>query len=95
MQRVMDVIFRRTRIEPAIPECPRHKTPMRLRGKQGRPTRFTAQSEELYTLIYFCPVEGCNETAAIKRVRTQIPVPGEPPERPTFARQHDVRESSL
>ncbi len=87
MQRVLDVIFRRERFDPEIPICPDHKTEMRLRGKQGRPTRFADQSEEEYTLIYFCPVEGCNETASRVRVRTQIPVPGEPPERPLFARR--------
>ena len=95
VQRVLDVIFRRERIEPEIPVCPDHGVEMRLRGKQGRPTRFSDQTEEEYTLIYFCPAETCNETAAIKRVRTQIPVPGEPPERPTFARQGDARESPL
>ncbi len=91
MQRVMDVIFRRTRVEPAIPECPRHHVPMRLRGKQGRPTRFTGQMEELYTLIYFCPVEGCNETGERKQLRTQIPVPGETATRPPYARLNDQR----
>ena len=87
MQRVLDIILRRDRVEPEIPLCPNHTTEMRLRGKQGRPTRFSDQTEEEYTLIYFCPVEGCNETAEVKRVKTQIPVPGEPPERPLFARR--------
>jgi hypothetical protein len=31
-------------------------------------------------------VEQCNETATRVRVRTQIPVPGESPERPAFSR---------
>ncbi len=87
MQRVLDVILRRDRVEPEIPHCPGHKVEMRLRGKQGRPTRFSDQTEEEYTLIYFCPIEGCNETASVKRVKTQIPVPGEPPERPAFSRR--------
>lgn len=87
MHRVLDVILRRDRVQPAIPECPDHRVEMRLRGKQGRPTRFADQSEEEYTLIYFCPVEGCNQTAQVDRVKTQIPVPGEPPERPAFARR--------
>lgn len=87
VQRVLDVILRRERPEPEIPVCPTHDVEMRLRGKQGRPTRFTDQSEEEYTLIYFCPVDECNETATRRRVKTQIPVPGEPPERPVFARQ--------
>ena len=87
VQRVLDVIFRRERDEPEVPLCPDHQTEMRLRGKQGRPTRFSDQTEEEYTLIYFCPVEGCNQTVHRKQVRTQIPVPGESPERPLFARR--------
>ncbi len=87
MQRVLDVILRRDRLEPDIPVCPDHHVEMRLRGKQGRPTRFSSQSEEEYTLIYFCPVEGCNNTAEVARTHTQIPVPGEPPARPTFSRR--------
>ncbi len=89
MQRVLDLVLRRQRLEPAIPECPDHHVEMRLRGKQGRPTRFSDQTEEEYTLIYFCPVEGCNHTAQVKRVHTQIPVAGEAPERPLFARRND------
>ena len=87
MHRVLDVILRRDRVLPAIPHCPDHEVEMRLRGKQGRPARFSDQTEEEYTLIYFCPVEGCNQTAEVKRVKTQIPVPGESPERPSFARR--------
>jgi hypothetical protein len=87
MQRVLDVILRRVRPEPAIPMCPEHKVEMRLRGKQGRPTRFTDQTEETYTLIYFCPVPSCNHTDTRKRVLTQIPAPGESPDRPAFARR--------
>lgn len=86
MQRILDVIMRRERNEPEIPDCPIHGVEMRLRGKQGRPTRFTDQWAEEYTLVYFCPVEECNETAERTRVNAQIPVPGEPPERPLFAR---------
>ena len=87
VQRVLDVILRRDRVEPEVPLCPDHELEMRLRGKQGRPTRFSDQTEEEYTLIYFCPVEGCNHSVARKQVQTQIPVPGEPPERPLFARR--------
>ena len=90
MQRVLDTILRRERPEPEIPLCSDHKTEMRLRGKQGRPTRFTAQTEEEYTLVFFCPIEGCNHTAEVTRVKTQIPVPGEAPERPTFARRGEA-----
>lgn len=86
MPSLLDVIFRRVPEEPDIPLCRDHQVEMRLRGKLGKPTRFADQSEEEYTLIYFCPVEQCNETAERVKVRTQIPVPGEPPERPTFSR---------
>ena len=87
MDRIVDLVLRRRRLEPEIPNCPDHRVEMHLRGKQGRPTRFDYQTEEEYTLIYFCPVEGCNHTAHVKRVKTQIPVPGEPPTRPAFARR--------
>ena len=89
------MVLRRKRIEPEIPLCPDHNVEMRLRGKQGRPTRFTAQTEEQYTLIYFCPVEACNQTEFRTRTRTQIPVPGEAPERPSFSRRNDNRPESL
>lgn len=95
MHKVLDVVLRRNRVEPDIPVCPDHGVEMRLRGKQGRPTRFSAQTEEEYTLIYFCPVEACNGTATRKRVKTQIPVPTEYPERPTFARRDRYSDSSL
>ncbi len=85
--RLLDIVFRRSVPPPAVPSCPDHKVEMRLRGKMGRPARFAETTEEEYTLIYFCPVEGCSNTAQVKRVRTQIPVPGEPPERPAFARR--------
>ena len=95
VQRVLDVVLRRNRVEPDVPLCPDHKVEMRLRGKQGRPTRFSAQTEEEYTLIYFCPVDACNETATRKRTKTQIPVPSEYPERPAFARRGNDTDSSL
>lgn len=87
MQRFLDVILRRTVDDPDIPTCPDHKVDMLLRGKMGRPSRFTGQTEESYTLVYFCPVHNCGETAHVQRSATQIPVPGETPERPGFARQ--------
>jgi hypothetical protein len=89
VQRALDIILRRDRPEPEIPLCPDHKVEMRLRGKQGRPARFSDQTEEEYTLIWFCPVEGCNFTATTKRVKTQIPVPGEPPPRPLYSRREN------
>jgi hypothetical protein len=39
-------------------------------------------------LIYYCPVEGCNQTATVDKVNTQIPVPGESPLRPAYARRN-------
>ena len=87
MPSLLDVIFRRVQAEPEIPVCPSHEVEMRLRGKLGKPTRFADQSEEEYTLIYFCPVPECNHTAETKRVATQIPVPGESPARPAFSRR--------
>jgi hypothetical protein len=87
VQRILDVILRREQEDPLIPECPAHHVEMRLRGKQGRPTRFSQQSEEEYTLIFFCPIEDCDETKIVNRVKTQIPVPGEAPERPAFSRR--------
>jgi len=92
---VLDVVLRRNRVEPVVPVCPDHKVEMRLRGKQGRPTRFSAQTEEEYTLIYFCPVEDCNQTATRKRTKTQIPVPTENPDRPTFGRRGNYQDPSL
>lgn len=77
--------------EKEIPDCPRHKVEMRLRGKLGRPSRFADQTEEEYTLIYFCPEEGCNETATRNRRRTEIPVPGRSPLRPSYSRIKDPR----
>ncbi|MEJ7837566.1 MAG: hypothetical protein WKF81_02060 [Thermomicrobiales bacterium] len=89
MQRVLDIIFGRERDIPDVPVCPDHHIEMHLRGKLGRPTRFAAQTEEEYTLIYYCPAEHCNHTDERQRARTQIPVPNEPPDRPSFARPGD------
>jgi hypothetical protein len=87
VQRVLDLILRRERPEPAVPVCSEHDVEMRLRGKQGRPTRFADQTEEEYTLIYYCPVPECNHTGSVTRTKTQIPAPGEAPGRPEFARR--------
>jgi hypothetical protein len=91
MPSLMDMILRRNAPEPVIPVCPNHDVEMRLRGKLGRPTRFEDQTEGEYTFIYFCPVEGCNETDTRSQRRTQIPVPGASPHRPTFSRVRDPR----
>lgn len=91
MPSLIDVIFRREQDEPEIPVCPDHRRQMRLRGKLGKPTRFFDQSESEYTLIYFCPEDSCNATDTRVKVRTQVPVPGESPNRPTFSgRKNDV-----
>jgi hypothetical protein len=87
VQKALDVILRRNVAVPEVPVCSEHHVDMRLRGKQGRPTRFSAQTEEEYTLIYYCPVDGCNQTDSRTRSETQIPVPGESPERPSYARR--------
>jgi len=87
VQRVLDWVFRRERPEPAIPLCPDHHVQMQMRGFVGRPARFSDQTEETYTVIYYCPVPGCDETATVTMAQTQIPVPGAAPRRPDFARQ--------
>ncbi len=89
MEKVLDIVFRRNRPVPLIPVCPNHNVEMRLRGRLGTPTRFSNQSQEDYTLIYFCPTPECNETAERLVSRTQIPIPGESPARPAFGRGGD------
>ena len=81
--------LRREEDEPEIPECPDHKIQMQLRGMLGRPARFSRQTEGEYTYIYFCPYEGCDQTAARQIAKSQAPVPGEAPERPFYARAGD------
>jgi hypothetical protein len=87
VQKVLDVIMRKSRPTPEIPVCPDHKLEMRLRGKLGRPARFADQTGEEYTLIYFCPAEACNQTATREWSKSQIPVAGESPNRPAFSRR--------
>lgn len=89
MPNLLDIIFRRNLDEPDIPICPDHRIEMWLRGKMGRPSRFSDQTEEEYTLIYYCPEEGCNHTAERPQFRREIPVAGEPPARPAFARLNE------
>ena len=89
VEKVFDIVFRRNRPVPRIPVCPDHKVEMRVRGRMGRPSRFSKQTQEDYTFIYFCPVPECNQTAERQVARTQIPVPGEEPARPEFARGGD------
>ena len=89
MPSLLDVILRRNADEKTPPECPDHKVEMRLRGKMGRPSRFDNMTEEDYTVIYFCPADGCNQTAERQVTRRQIPVPGVPPKRPGYARHNE------
>lgn len=89
MPNLLDIIFRRTAADPEIPVCSDHHVDMWLRGKFGRPSRFADQAEEEYTLIYYCPEDGCNHTAERSQIRRQISVSGEPPERPSFARLNE------
>jgi hypothetical protein len=87
VQRVLDWVFKRERVRPDVPLCPEHNVPMLMRGVMGAPTRFSYQTEETYTVIYFCPVPGCAEVAEVEMAMTQIPVPGAAPRRPYFARR--------
>lgn len=87
VQRVLDWVFKRERVKPDVPVCPGHHVPMQMRGVIGSPTRFSYQTEETYTVVYFCPIPGCDETATEQLSMTQIPVPGAAPRRPTYARQ--------
>jgi hypothetical protein len=87
VQRILDWVFQRQPEAPDVPLCPSHKVPMQMRGVIGWPARFDYQSEETYTVIYFCPVTGCDETAETGMAMTQIPVPGAAPRRPAYARR--------
>jgi hypothetical protein len=60
---------------------------MQVRGYLGQPARFSYQTQETYTVIYYCPVPGCNNTAEDEIAMTQIPVPGAAPKRPVYARR--------
>ena len=85
--RILDIVFRRVVAESPIPVCPDHRIEMQLRGKMGRPTRFSDMTEESYSLLYFCPVQGCDHAREVNPARTQAPVPGEAPARPAFSRR--------
>ena len=95
MPSLLDVILRRNTEEKTPPDCPDHHVEMRLRGKLGRPSRFEGMSEETYTQIYFCPVEGCNNTEQREVARRQVPVPGVPPRRPSFSRDDDIATRAI
>jgi hypothetical protein len=72
-------------VQDDIPECRMHNVPMELFKKVGKPARFQDQETETYALLFRCPVPGCDETAERRRVRNQIPVPGERTARPAYA----------
>ncbi len=67
------------------PVCRRHGVPMELFKKVGKPAHFTDQETETYTLLYRCTVPECDESAERRRIRNQIPVPGERTQRPPWA----------
>ena len=89
MPNLFDMILGRKVDEERTAVCPSHDLEMDLRGKIGRPSRFAGTSEEDYTLIYYCPLPDCNETAERNVRRTQIPVPKRAPQRPDFSRSND------
>jgi hypothetical protein len=53
----------------------------------GRPARFSDTSQQTYTVIYVCPVVGCDHTEEREQARAQIAVPGIAPRRPDFSRR--------
>jgi hypothetical protein len=67
------------------PICPVHGEPMVFVKVVGKAAKYTDQENQTYTLIFRCPVPGCDETATRTRLRTQIPAPGEGPRRPSWA----------
>jgi hypothetical protein len=69
------------------PVCPVHGERMELFKTVGAPTRFTDQETGSYTLLFRCPVPGCDEQQTRQRLRTQIPVPGERTVRPSWAKR--------
>ena len=95
MHKMLDVVFRRNRVEPEIPVCPDHRVDMRLRGKQGRPTRFTAQTEEEYTLIYFARSKGATTLTRGNGSRHRLQCRASPPTRPSFARRDQAQQDTL
>jgi hypothetical protein len=66
------------------PACPNHGVQMELFKKVGKPARYNDQETETYDFLYRCPVPGCDESATRRRIRNQIPVPGETTARPAW-----------
>jgi hypothetical protein len=84
IQRSVDWLLGREQPDD-IPHCPDHDEPMELFKKVGKPARYNDQETETYSLLFRCPVPGCNQTAVREWRRTQIPVPGAAPPRPRWA----------
>lgn len=77
--------------EEQTPVCPDHGVEMVLFKNVGKPARFSEQATQTYTLLYRCPVPGCDNTAERQRIRNQIPVPGERTARPAWSKQDRTR----
>ena len=80
LQRVLDWARGEVAEQTDWPVCPLHDEPMEL-------FKTVDQETPLYTLIYRCPREDCDEQATREKIRTQIPVPGEKPRRPSWAKR--------
>jgi hypothetical protein len=87
LQKVLDWARGEVAEETDWPVCPLHDERMELFKTVGTPTRFTDQETTRYTLLYRCPVPGCDEQATRDRLRTQVPVPGEKTKRPSWAQR--------
>jgi hypothetical protein len=85
VQRSVDWVLGREPSQDDVPICPDHDELMQLYKKVGKPARFSDQGSASYELLYRCPVPGCDNTATRRRVRNQIPVPGEVTPRPRWA----------
>jgi len=77
--------------DESVPECPDHGVEMDLFKYVGKPARFSGQATQTYTLIYRCPVPGCDRIAERERVRYQIPVRGEQTRRPAWLKNDRTR----
>lgn len=73
------------------PVCPDHGVAMEHFKNLGKPARFQDQATQTYTLLYRCPVPGCDNTAERERVRNQIPVTGERTPRPAWTKRDRTR----
>lgn len=88
LQKVLDWARGTVAEESGWPVCPVHDVRMELFKTVGRPAYFTDQETGSYTLLYRCPLDDCDEQSTRRRLRTQIPVPGERTERPSWAKRN-------